>query len=107
MKGQPVLVSIPMGNGSCSAIAGGCLPPEYDGTVREASQIVVVMSTLKALLLAGAPLCGTYGLLILDHAHKFFVLRSWRLYSTVPKMRAETSVQWAENGGFLYPTGPC
>lgn len=85
MKGQPVLVSIPMGNGSCSAIASGCLSPEYDGTVREASRIVVVMSTLKALLSAGAPLYGTFGLLMLDHACTLFVLRSWRLYSTVPK----------------------
>ena len=68
MKGQAVLVLILMGNGK-SLCYSGCLLPEYDGTVREASQIVIVMSLLKSLMLAGAQLCSTYGLLMLDHAH--------------------------------------
>jgi len=49
---------------SCSAI-GGCQPHEYDGTLREAGPTVLVMSPLKALMLAEALIHSVYGLLML------------------------------------------
>lgn len=65
----------------------------YNGTVREASLIVVVMSPLKALTLAVAPLRDAYGLLMLDHVG-FCAKRVWSLHSVVLKMRAVQ--EWKE-----------